>query len=97
MSKEIIINKLNECAFGLETQAGEKLKVIDSIDFEQIADELVKKLNIAVVNSENKEVRLHENWWHELSDNKTNELLIKHNIKLPIKKDDIELLYKTYK
>lgn len=49
MSKEIIIEQLNEWVFGLETQAGEKLKVIDSTDFEEIATELVKKLTIPVV------------------------------------------------
>jgi hypothetical protein len=44
-SKETIIKHLNEWVFGVETQAGEKLRVIDCTDFKEIAKELTEKIN----------------------------------------------------
>lgn len=46
MKKETITELLNNKAFILETQAGEKLKVVESEDFETIAAEIVKYLQV---------------------------------------------------
>ena len=41
---ELIRQKFDDWVFGLETQAGEKLKVVDSTDFNDIITEIESKL-----------------------------------------------------
>ncbi len=41
---ELIRQKLDDWVFGLETQAGEKLKVVDSSDFNDIITEIENEL-----------------------------------------------------
>lgn len=41
---ELVRQKFDDWVFGLETQAGEKLKVVDSTDFNDIITEIEKEL-----------------------------------------------------
>ena len=43
---ELIHQKLDDWVFGVETQAGEKLKVVDSADFNDIITEIKEQVEL---------------------------------------------------
>ena len=51
---ELIHQKLDDWVFGVETQAGEKLKVIDSADFYYIITEIKEQVGLLVSLNNNK-------------------------------------------
>lgn len=51
---ELIHQKLDDWVFGVETQAGEKLKVIDSADFDYIITEIKEQVGLLVSLNNNK-------------------------------------------
>ena len=46
----------------------------------------------------NKEQKIDQamNWWYDISDNQTTELIIKHKLRKPIKEQDIVKLFALY-
>ena len=51
---ELIHQKLDDWVFGVETQAGEKLKVVDSTDFDDIITEIKEQVGLLVSLNNNK-------------------------------------------
>lgn len=47
---ELILQKFDDWVFGLETQEGEKLKVVDSTDFNEIITEIESELKNKTLN-----------------------------------------------
>jgi hypothetical protein len=54
-------------------------------------EEKTSELNISDVSGSISEIAM--NWWYDLSDYKTDELIMKHNMRKPIKEDKILEVY----
>ena len=45
--RDIIFSELNQWVFNTENQAGDKLHVVESSDFQEIIDNIVEKLSLS--------------------------------------------------
>jgi hypothetical protein len=61
------------------------------LENENINEPQNPQLNIGAVSGSISEIAM--NWWYDLSDYKTDELIMKHNMRKPIKEDKILEVY----